>query len=519
MTKPKRHHTALLLTAPATVLGVLGGLVPPATAAASPSPASAALSTTTATAATGRTSLDWRPCAEAGGGGRKLDARQECATVEVPVDYADPEGARTTIAISRIAAENPSTRRGVLLLAPGGPGGSGLDNPSGKGQRLPQEIRDRYDLIGIDPRGMGRSAPVDCGFDPADLGTSKQRPWPAADGSVTATMETARRMSAACAHNGGDLIRHISTANNARDLDLVRAALGERKLSVWAVSYGTYATAVYGQLFPHRTDRVVLDSVDDPDPKRVGRGWLAAHEQGVEDTFPEFAAWASAPGTPDRLAGTPAEVRALVLGLAARLDRAPIPWPGANPAELNGDVLRQSVLTALYDPDDFSRLAELIRAARDGRTPPAPPSPPAAILQNSVAVGAGTLCNDIAWPKSAAVYAKGVAASRAAFPLTAGMPRNAMLCAAWPYRPKEAPVRITDDGPSNVLLVQNERDPATPLAGARKMRGALGERARMVVVNSTGHDSYLDNGNACGDRVVTHFLATGERPGKDTYCG
>ncbi|NEA00923.1 alpha/beta fold hydrolase, partial [Streptomyces sp. SID10116] len=362
MTKPKRHHTALLLTASAAVLG---GLVPPAAATAPPSTPA------------GRTSLDWKPCDEGDGRGRGLDARQECATVEVPVDHADPGGPRTTIAVSRIPAEKPSARRGVLLLAPGGPGGSGLDNPSGKGQRLPQEIRDRYDLIGIDPRGMGRSAPVDCGFDPADLGASKQRPWPAADGSVTANMETARRMSAACARDGGDLIRHISTANNARDLDLVRAALGERKLSVWAVSYGTYATAVYGQLFPHRTDRVVLDSVDDPDPGQVGRGWLAAHEQGVEDAFPEFAAWASAPGTPERLASTPAEVRALVLRLAARLDRAPIPWPGANPAELNGDVLRQSMLTALYDPDDFPRLAELIRAARDGRTPPAPPSPPA----------------------------------------------------------------------------------------------------------------------------------------------
>ncbi|MFH8991498.1 alpha/beta hydrolase [Streptomyces sp. NPDC017940] len=497
MTKSKRH-TALLLAASAAVLG---GLTAPVTASAAPP-------------AAGGTSLDWTRCEVRKG----RDARQECATVEVPVDHARPDGAKTRVALSRIPAEQPSARRGVLLLAPGGPGGPGLDNPSGKGQRLPQEIRDRYDLIGIDPRGMGSSSPVDCGFDLADLGASKQRPWPAPDGSVTGTMETARRMSAACARDGGELMRHISTANNARDLDLVRAALGERKLSVWAVSYGTYVTAVYAQLFPHRTDRVVLDSVDDPDPARVGRGWLAAHEQGVEDTFPVFAAWASDPATKGRLAGTPAGVRALVLRLAARLDRAPVPWPGANPAELNGDVLRQALLTALYDPDDFPRLAELIRAAREGRTPPAPAPPGAAALQNSVAVGTGTLCNDIAWPRSAAVYAKGVAESRAKYPLTAGMPRNAMPCAAWPYPPREAPVRITDEGPSDILLVQNERDPATPLAGARRMRSALGGRATMVTVDATGHDSYLDNGNACGDRTVTRFLATGERPSSDTYC-
>ncbi len=135
------------------------------------------------------------------------------------------------------------------------------------------------------------------------------------------------------------------------------------------------------------------------------------------------------------------------------------------------------------------------------------------------AVGVGTLCNDVAWPRSAAVYEEGVAESRAKYPLTAGMPRNVMPCAAWPYEPREAPVRITGRGPSGILLVQNERDVATPLSGARKLREAFGRRAVMVTVNSTGHDAYLANGNECGDRTVSRFLATGERPGADTYCG
>lgn len=150
--------------------------------------------------------------------------------------------------------------------------------------------------------------------------------------------------------------------------------------------------------------------------------------------------------------------------------------------------------------------------------PPAPQAPPEAVLQNVAAVGAGVLCNDVAWPKGAAGYEKDVAESRAKYPLTAGMPRNAMLCAAWPYPPREAPVRITDRGPSNVLLVQNERDVNTPLAGALRMREALGRRAVMVTVDSTGHDSYLANGNACGDATVSRFLATGQRPGSDVYC-
>ncbi|MFI6932972.1 alpha/beta hydrolase [Streptomyces sp. NPDC050287] len=492
-------RNASLVAVPAALLG----LTAPLTASAA----------TPASAPTPTSSLAWAKCAGTG-----LDPRQQCATLTVPMDYADQGGPKIDIAVSRIPSENPGTRRGALFLIPGGPGGTSLGDPSGKGQKLPQAVRDAYDLIGFAPRGLAPSTSVSCGLDHADLATSKLRPWPAPDGSVGENMVTARRMAGACAGNGGELIRHLSTANEARDLDRLRAALGERRISAWGVSYGTYVTAVYSRLFPNRTDRVVLDSNDNPDPTRVSRGWLAAHEQGVEDTFPEFAKWAAAPGNPDRLAGTAAEVRPLFLRLAERLDREPIPWPGANPEELNGNVLRQTLLDDLSRPSSFPALAKLILAAQAGTVPPAPAAPPEAVLQNVAAVGAGTLCNDIAWPTSEAEYQKDVDESRVKFPLTAGMPRNAMLCAAWPFAPKEPPVRITDQGPSNILLVQNEHDPVTPLAGALKLRRALGDRAVMVTVNSTGHDSYLANGNACGDETASRFLATGERPAQDVYC-
>ncbi|GGW41242.1 hypothetical protein GCM10010340_19080 [Streptomyces griseoloalbus] len=490
---------SLALTAVPAAL--LVALLPPLTADALPGPAA-------------RSALSWEPCAGTGG----ADPRQECATLRVPMDHADPEGAQISLALSRVPAEDDGARRGALFLIPGGPGGSSLDDPSGKGQKLPQEVRDRYDLIGFAPRGLAPSSSVDCGLEHGDLALTKLRPWPAPDGSIDDNMATAERVSDACARNGGELIRHLSTANNARDLDRVRAALGERKISAWGVSYGTYVGVVYSQLFPHRTDRIVLDSNDDPDPTRVARAWLAGHEQGVEDVFPHFAAWASEPGNPDRVAETAAEVRPLFLRLAARLDREPIPWPGANPEELNGNVLRQTMLDSLYRPGRYPTLAKLMLAARSGTVPPAPPAPPEPVLQNVTAVGAGTLCNDVAWPRSAAAYRKDVTGSRAGYPLTAGMPRNAMPCAAWPYEPREAPVRITGRGPSTILLVQNERDVATPLSGARKLREALGRRAVMVTVNATGHDSYLADGNACGDRTVSHYLATGERPDGDVYC-
>ncbi|MGW5131611.1 alpha/beta hydrolase [Streptomyces sp. NPDC004135] len=458
--------------------------------------------------------LTWSACS-----GDGLDPRQQCATVEVPMDYSDPDGRTIEIAVSRIPSEKPSARRGALFLIPGGPGGDSLSDPSGKGQKLPRKVREAYDLIGFAPRGMAPSTAVDCELDPADLSRTKLLPWPGPDGSVAGNMATARRMAEACGRNGGELIRHISTANEARDLDRVRAALGEQRISAWGVSYGTYVGAVYRQLFPHRTDRIVLDSNNDPDPTRVTRGWLAAFERGVEDNFPEFAAWASRPGNPYRLADSAAGVRSGFLRLAARLDREPLPWPGADPERLDGTVLRQTMLTSLYDPDDYPVLARTILAARKGTVPPVPESPPQPVLQNVAAVGIGTICNDVDWPDSAAAYQGDVDESRARFPLTAGMPRGPMACAALPYEPREPAVRITARGPSNVLLVQNERDVATPLSGALRLRRALGDRAVMVTVNSTGHDAYLANGNACGDRAVSRFLATGERPGSDLYCG
>jgi pimeloyl-ACP methyl ester carboxylesterase len=491
----KQITKSLALIAAAS--GVVFGLVTPLTASAADAPKS----------------LKWTKCEGSG-----LDPRQRCATVSVPMDYADPGGRKIDIAISRVPGEKPSARRGALLMIPGGPGGDSLGHPSGKGKKLPQEVRDAYDLIGFAPRGMAPSTSVSCDLEPGDLARTKLLPYPAADGSVAGNMATAQRVSDTCARNGDELMRHINSANNARDLDRIRAALGEHKVSAWGVSYGTYVGAIYAELFPHRTDRLVLDSNDNPDPVKVERAWLAAFEVGVEDNFPEFAKWASAPGNPDRIAGTAAEVRPLFLGLAARLDRDPIPRPGANPPELNGNELRQIMLDTLYDPDDYPALAKLILAAQKGTVPPAPPAPPEAVLQNVTAISAATICNDAAWPKSAAAYQKDVDESRVKYPLTAGMPRNAMACAAWPWTPKEPPVRITDRGPSNVLLIQNERDVATPLSGALKMREALGRRAVMVTVNSTGHGAYLDSGNACGDATVSRFLATGQRPAQDTYC-
>ncbi|MER6948432.1 alpha/beta hydrolase [Nonomuraea sp. NPDC000554] len=447
-----------------------------------------------------------------------VDQRQECTTLQVPLDYSAPAGETISLAVSRIRTAKPGLRRGVLVIIPGGPGSPGLNRPSTLAGRLPQDVLDRYDLVGFDPRGVGQSTPVSCGLDHDDLAPTRLKPWPSADGDITENVNWSRRIAEACARNAGPLLRHISTRDEARDLDRIRAALGEQRLSYWGVSYGTYAGAVYATMFPDRTDRVVLDSNDDPDPHRVARTWLSNYAVGVEDRFPDFAAWAAARDGEYGLGADPAAVRSTVIGLAARLDRDPLPWQGGNPSELNGNVLRETMLNAFYSDANFPALAGLMKAALASGPLPAPNTPPDAVMQTIAATAGATMCNDVEWPDSVGTHQRLVTRNRAAYPLTAGMPVNMGPCAFWPYRPAERPVRVTSRGPSNVLLVQNLRDPSTPHSGALRMREAFGQRARMVSVDSGGHGSYLANGNACGDRTVTEFLVSGRRPARDVLC-
>ncbi|MFW6691148.1 alpha/beta hydrolase [Streptomyces sp. MAR4 CNX-425] len=460
--------------------------------------------------------LSWRPCPQPGG-----PAGQECAELPVPLDYRDPEGPHLTLALSRLRSEAPAERRGTLLVIPGGPGASGVERLTRRGEALRAELGGTYDLVGLDPRGVGGSTTATCGLDPADRTLMALRPWPGAGGRIGENVARARRTAEACARNGGAVLRSFSTANQVRDIERLRRALGAERLSAYATSYGSYVAAGYAQRHPGRTDRLVLDGSGDPDPKRVGRGWLANIARGAEDRFPDFAGWAADPARADeglRLAERAADVRPLFLDLAAELDRAPRRTT-TDGVPLTGNRLRQAMHSALYADAAFPALARLVQQARDpGATPVLPPELTATLPDSDAAVAHAVLCNDVRWPASVPAHRRAVAADRAGHPLTAGMPVNITPCSFWRTAPADKPVRITDEGPSNVLMVQNLRDPATPYAGALRMRAALGDRARLVTVDSGGHGSYLANGNACGDRAVTAFLTTGRRPAADTFC-
>lgn len=463
--------------------------------------------------------LGWGPCGPIPG--TPVPDGQQCATLRVPLDYRAPGGRTLDVAVTRLRTDRPEARRGTLLVLAGGPGGSGVQRLAQKGEALRTATEGAYDLVSLDPRGVGGSTRAGCGIPGADRHLVTLRSWPAADGSITENTERARRTADACARDGGPVVRSFSTRNQVRDMDRLRAALGERKLSVWAHSYGSYVGAGYAQEYPGRVDRLVLDSTGDPDPERVAYGWMANVGPGVALRFPDFAAWAADPAREAeglRLARRAEDVEPLFLALAEQLDRDPkeSETPGV---ALTGNHLRQALHGSLNSDTAFPQLARLIRSAQDpeGR-PVMPPELAGALPDEDASLTMAVICNDARWPGPDSGYARRVAADRARYPLTAGLPANISPCAFWKYDEEPRPTRITDEGPSNVLMVQSLRDPATPLAGALKMRSALGERARMVTVERGGHGMYLGNGNACGDRVVSDFLVTGKRPARDAHC-
>ncbi|MGA4801460.1 alpha/beta hydrolase [Streptomyces lavendulocolor] len=515
MTTHAVRAVALALSASA-VAAVLTAVAAPASAspAVTASPAITAAGAAPAARA-GAPGLVWGACAHAG-----APADQECARLPVPLDYRDPGGRWLSLAVSRVRADRPGARRGTLLLIPGGPGTSGVQMLTKKHQALQKELSGSYDLVSLDPRGVGGSTTASCGLAEEDRHLVTLRSYPSPDGSIDGNVARSRRVAEACDRNGGAVLRSFSTANEVRDIDRLRQALGEERLSAWGVSYGTYVGAVYAQTFPHRTDRWVLDSSGDPDPARVARGWLANVAAGTEDRFPDFAAWASAPSTPPalRLAGRPEEVRPAFLALAARLDREPreSTTPGV---PLTGNRLRQALQTALHSDDRFPALAALIRAAQDPAGKPVlTPETAGPLTDEQAAVTAAVVCNDVRWPSSVPAHRRAVAEDRTRHPLTAGMPVNITPCSFWKHAPADRPTRISDRGPSNVLMIQNRRDPYTPHSGALRMRAALGDRARLVTVERGGHGAYLGSGDACGDAAVTGFLLTGARPAEDTVC-
>ncbi|MFJ7231268.1 alpha/beta hydrolase [Streptomyces tendae] len=466
--------------------------------------AATALPTSSAAATTTPPStLQWGPCPEG------ADAPGlECSTLRVPLDYRDPDGRRIELAISRLASEKPAQRRGVLLTNPGGPGGSGLLYPAVlAASGLPQKVLDSYDIIGFDPRGVGRSTPVTCDLTQEQQWRGNFPPYAHTAADVRREAGPARQIAEQCnSSRTAWMLPHTTTANTARDMDRIRTALGEPKLSYLGASYGSYLGAVYTTLFPRRGDRIVLDSNLGPGGYDITAMRLFA--RGLEDRFPDFAAFAVA--HPEYgLGSTPKQVTAKFFELAERLDAKPRQG-------VDGAAFRGYTFESLYADGLMPRLAEFWQAVDTGGQLALPELP--ADLENLMSARFAVVCQDTRWPGTVREYQRNVAVDRVRYPMLGGSTAGINPCAFWPRERTEPPVRITDRGPSNVLMLQNERDPGTPLVGARELRRAFGGRATLVTADQGGHGVYPYGRNTCANDAATRFLTTGERPPRDLVC-
>nr|WP_206325293.1 MULTISPECIES: alpha/beta fold hydrolase [unclassified Streptomyces] len=500
----------------------------PAVAAASPRAAAVSVTVTvsvTAPASAGalgwytRQKPRWAPCDP------QAPADLECATIKVPLDYGAPAGRTLDLAISRARATSPRERRGVLLLNPGGPGAAGLDMPLWMAPQLPDAVKKRYDLIGFDPRGVGRSSPVSCGLTGDEL--AWQRPYKAA--SFDRDVRWARTVAEKCRARNGAVLPHLTTRNTARDMDVVRAVLGERKISYLGYSYGTYLGAVYTQMFPRRADRFVLDSA--VDPARVWRGMIQVWAEGAEPAFTRWADWAARRDATYRLGDTPGEVRAAFWKLVADADRTPVELDGMR---LTGDDIRSGTRASFFDPRAAAELVVRLRAAAAGGTPPAPsrrtaperPAPPSFASGAAARAGAdvpddntdasfwSVVCADTrAWPRDPERYRRDAIRDRAAYPLYGDIASHIKPCAFWPAGSEPA-TRVNNS--SGALILQNEWASQTPLVSGQGLRRALKGARLATVLGGQGHGVY--GSGSCADATATAYLTTGRLPAADVTC-
>jgi pimeloyl-ACP methyl ester carboxylesterase len=484
------------------VLGLAAALLAPGTAQAG--------------APTARSPITWTTCGP----------RLECASVPVPLDWADPGGRTIALALIRHLASRPGQRIGTLFVNPGGPGDSGVNDVADRGDRLDAATEGRFDILGWDPRGSGRSAPVTCFADAAERAAfwgdvvipstrAEERRY------LAMTVELARR----CGTRNGDLLAHISMADQVRDLDRLRWLVGDRRLSFLGESNGTLMGQTYANMFPSRVRAMALDGIVDPIP--YNHGTAAALAAGLADAdlvLAKFVALCQAAGPARCALAGHGSVARRVDALLARLRQAPIPAPNATPPGVltYAEAVAGIKFNVLASPADWPFAAQLLEAAAEGDGSAAKDiANLAAVDEVRVAFEQNTAltCADAPARQSArqwpAVVRRLTAVSR-----IGGPPYGWLIgapCASWPAR---SAVRYT--GPwdavtrTPILLVNTRFEPNTPLAAARAVQRRLGN-AVLLIHDGYGHLADKDP-SACVTAAIGDYLVRLQTPRRGAVC-
>jgi pimeloyl-ACP methyl ester carboxylesterase len=465
--------------------------------------------------------IDWHGCllGPDDADGRALDeAGAQCADVRVPLDYRRPDQGTVAVAIARLPATDTAHRIGPLLINLGGPGLPVLASVPLARQAM-GATGARFDLIGMDPRFTGRSTPIDCGWPNGwitrSAGADRQ--------SFTEMTRVARDLAQRCARRHGDVLPYASTANIARDMDVVRAALGEPTLSYLGYSQGSYLGAVYTQLFPRRAARVVLDSAIDPN--LPGTRVLPGNAPQREAALREWAAWAAQRDDGLHLGATADDVLSTVHRIYETAARHPL-QVGAY--EVDDTVVPALLVGPLTDDteDGNAELAATVQVlARAAGGDVARPDETLETTLAGLLTGADSrlhsgqtaiLCGDAAVSRDPEWYWRDIEAHRAQAPLFGPVGRDITPCAFWPNDPPESPVRIQNKVPA--LVVNAAGDINSTIEMGRAMHRALAGSRMITLAGVRTHGVYLFKGAGCVDDAVNAYLNTGTPPAEDLVC-
>jgi pimeloyl-ACP methyl ester carboxylesterase len=449
--------------------------------------------------------LHWHACS----GQLAQDGVPDCTMLSVPLNYADPSGRHISLALDMIPATAPaSQRQGIMLVNPGGPGGSGLSLAPAVAQGLSPNVAADYDIVGFDPRGVGSSVPA-LSCDPSFFSGVRPNYIPANATAEQVLINRAKMYADDCEQKFGWLLPYMTTQDVARDMDSIRAAFDVSKINYYAFSYGTYIGQVYATLFPSRVRRMVLDSTVDPTGV-----WYAdniGQDYAFQGRFEAFFAWIAQYDATYHLGSTAAQVQASWYKARNQLLAHPVNGMiGADDFDdtfLQGgylDELWPGLAQALSSYLNSGQTADLITQYEGN----------GAQSENEFAVYNAVQCSDVNWPRSWAYWTSDTKMVYAKAPFQAW--DNAWFnaaCAFWPVQGPAKPLQIKGAGLPGILMLQGTLDPATPYSGAQDAHKLL-PSARMVVVEGGGnHGQSLEQpSNTCVQGYLNAYLATGALP-------
>ncbi|MDX3373115.1 alpha/beta hydrolase [Streptomyces sp. ME02-6991-2A] len=505
----------LYATIGSLVLSALAAV--PATADGGPGPASSAEERGTAVAAARASAagIAFGACPEE----EMLPDTLKCGTVSVPLDYAEPDGRTIDLTVSRALATGPAAgRQGSFVYNPGGPGASSITFPLMGEMSEWKEVAEAYDMVGYAPRGVGASAPLSCQNPAAFAKSPTDSPAHPTAAYKEQRIAQARAYARGCEKHAGEALRHYTSLNNARDLEVLRAALGDERLTFMGASYGTYLGSLYATLFPSRVRRMVFDSAVDPDPEQIWYRSNLDQSLAFESRWEDFRRWVAQHDDVYGLGTTPEAVQGHYDDVRTALATEPAGGK-VGPGQFHA-AFRDA---AYYDDYWAMRATALSEYVRGNPEPLVTQMSPRAITakddENARAVYTAIECNDAPWPEEWEVWDRDhTDLARIAPFQTWDNAFTNLPCAFWPA-PRQQPLDVSTGWGElpPVLILAAERDAATPYKGAlelqRRLRGAV-----LVTERDAGTHGVGGAGNACVDEHLRRYLLTGATPDGDAEC-